>query len=418
MPNASSERKLFISCIARQFKIGRFLSFALLTLLLPRIAGAQTAPPSQKFTIDFYGNSGFAAGVDANISQYSLHFQGTFEIAASALGSANANGLILYHDPSFMSFDVPVTTPHATYDFSLSNPDIKFPGDPYPFNFVTKTDPVQGLRLDSTGQPQRFDTPSTTAGNGAELRDIPVKAEISELTLGDDDSFNFVELSDGSLVSGNAIDGRTVVAFCPEAGASMPTRGTTQPIREFILSSPLRAFRLRRLHLRRLRRHYRTLKAMATTTARLRPAVRTWGTRSTSRRGMMFYAVSDCVTSGQNPLRFVRYYNSRATSGTFAASLGSSWRTSYDRYLRILSTSSIAAERPDGKVLIFTLVGTAWTPDTDVDLKLLQAGSGWTLDGPRRQRRNLRADKCRRRPAHFHQGAKWLHADALLRREQ
>ncbi len=98
--------------------------------------------------------------------------------------------------------------------------------------------------------------------------------------------------------------------------------------------------------------------------------------------GNMFYAVADCATAGQNPLRFTRYYNSRAGTDTFAASLGRNWRSSFDRYLKIASSTSVSAERADGKLLTFTLNGSTWTPDTDVDLKLVQAGSTWTVTDP------------------------------------
>jgi len=95
--------------------------------------------------------------------------------------------------------------------------------------------------------------------------------------------------------------------------------------------------------------------------------------------GNMFDAVSDYETAGPNKLVFTRYYNGLANPTTFAASLGSHWRSNYDRYLRIASGSSVTAERADGQVLAFTLSGGVWTSDSDVDLKLAQSGSTWTL---------------------------------------
>ena len=80
--------------------------------------------------------------------------------------------------------------------------------------------------------------------------------------------------------------------------------------------------------------------------------------------GNLFYTVTDYSTAGQNPLAFVRYYNSRAdVSGapTMAGSMGALWRTNYDRYLQI-SATSVVAERADGQQLNFTLKGGVWTP--------------------------------------------------------
>ena len=95
--------------------------------------------------------------------------------------------------------------------------------------------------------------------------------------------------------------------------------------------------------------------------------------------GNLFEQVDDYQTDGANKLRFSRYYNSQATSATFAASLGPNWRTTYDRYIRIVSPTSVIAERQDGRQLTFTLSGSAWSSDSDVDLKLTNSGSTWTL---------------------------------------
>jgi RHS repeat-associated protein len=94
--------------------------------------------------------------------------------------------------------------------------------------------------------------------------------------------------------------------------------------------------------------------------------------------GNVFEQVADYSTVGPNKLSFTRYYNSLASSTTFATTLGSNWRSTYDRYLR-LSASSVIAERADGQQLTFTLNGGAWTTDTDVDVKLTSSGSTWTL---------------------------------------
>src|SRR6185436_9796247 len=95
--------------------------------------------------------------------------------------------------------------------------------------------------------------------------------------------------------------------------------------------------------------------------------------------GNLYEQVADYRTVGPNNLSFTRYYNSMASASTFAASLGANWRSTYDRYLRIVSASSITAERENGRQVNFTLSGGNWTTDTDVDLKLTNSGTTWTL---------------------------------------
>lgn len=99
--------------------------------------------------------------------------------------------------------------------------------------------------------------------------------------------------------------------------------------------------------------------------------------------GNVFYEYNDYASSGSNPLSFSRYYNSRAGATTDAVTLGSNWRSTYDRYLNIVSSTSVTAERADGQGLSFTNNGTVWASDTDVDLTLTQSGTGtgstWTL---------------------------------------
>ena len=97
--------------------------------------------------------------------------------------------------------------------------------------------------------------------------------------------------------------------------------------------------------------------------------------------GNVFESAEDYKTAGANPLAFRRYYNSMgnaAYSGTFATTLGVNWRSNYDRYLN-LSLGVVMAERPDGQVLTFNLVGSTWTPDSDIEVTLTNSGSTWTL---------------------------------------
>jgi RHS repeat-associated protein len=97
--------------------------------------------------------------------------------------------------------------------------------------------------------------------------------------------------------------------------------------------------------------------------------------------GNMFSSATDYTTAGENRLTFTRSYNSRAVEGapTFATMLGTGWRSGYDRYINITSTTNLSVERPDGQQVYFTLMGSVWTPDGDVDITLTKSGSVWTL---------------------------------------
>ena len=99
--------------------------------------------------------------------------------------------------------------------------------------------------------------------------------------------------------------------------------------------------------------------------------------------GNMYLDVVDYTTVGTNPLAFIRSYNSKSVQhGLYATALGPNWRSNYDRYLRYVSSSLVAVERPDGRVINFNLVSSVWTPDTDFDFKLTNSGSTYTLTTP------------------------------------
>jgi hypothetical protein len=95
--------------------------------------------------------------------------------------------------------------------------------------------------------------------------------------------------------------------------------------------------------------------------------------------GNVSYHVTDYSTAGQNPLAFIRTYNSNASITAFAQSAGSNWRSNYDRYVDTVSPNTVNIERANGKILSFLLNGGTWTPDTDVDVSLIQFGTTWKL---------------------------------------
>lgn len=92
--------------------------------------------------------------------------------------------------------------------------------------------------------------------------------------------------------------------------------------------------------------------------------------------GNTYYEVTDYTTAGPNPLAFTRSYNSQGSS---TGMLGGNWSTTYDRRIQILSSSVVLAVRPNGRQLMFTLSGSTWTADSDVDVSLTNSGPNWTL---------------------------------------
>jgi len=99
--------------------------------------------------------------------------------------------------------------------------------------------------------------------------------------------------------------------------------------------------------------------------------------------GNKFEEVTDYTTVGPNRLSYTRYYNSIGSSNARGSSLGQHWRSTYDRVLRVTTTggspSLVMAERSSGQALRLTLRDGHWTSDSDIDLRLTQAGSTWTL---------------------------------------
>lgn len=96
--------------------------------------------------------------------------------------------------------------------------------------------------------------------------------------------------------------------------------------------------------------------------------------------GNVSYHFADYTTAGQNPLQFTRYYNSRTN---FSGTLGPHWQSNFDRYIYWQTGDTFAiVQRPNGQQLVFNLVSSVWTPDSDVDYKLTQSGSTWTLTTP------------------------------------
>lgn len=93
-------------------------------------------------------------------------------------------------------------------------------------------------------------------------------------------------------------------------------------------------------------------------------------------------------SAGSSPLTLQRFYSSY---GFFVSrfsnpvgQFGPSWHSNFDRFLSILdggTTTIAAAQRPNGDVKLFKLIGGVWTSDGDDPAQLaeLPSGSGYTL---------------------------------------
>jgi YD repeat-containing protein len=88
--------------------------------------------------------------------------------------------------------------------------------------------------------------------------------------------------------------------------------------------------------------------------------------------GNKYQIEQDFVGEGLFPLSFARYYNSKSTR---RSALGFKWTSNYSRRLSASSGGArpfVVAERPDGRILYFNLIGKAWKGDPDVADRVMQ----------------------------------------------
>jgi YD repeat-containing protein len=95
--------------------------------------------------------------------------------------------------------------------------------------------------------------------------------------------------------------------------------------------------------------------------------------------GNKYQVETDYTGSGPFPLSFKRYYNSDV--GALTSRIGTQWRHSYDRVVKVIDPTTVAVVMADGKTYQFTLNAGQWTPDADVvdRLEELTDGPGGTL---------------------------------------
>jgi RHS repeat-associated protein len=98
--------------------------------------------------------------------------------------------------------------------------------------------------------------------------------------------------------------------------------------------------------------------------------------------GNAYEVLTDYQGYGPFPLVFTRFYNSL---GVVSGSLGKNWSHSYSASINPTSAMTVQAIRASQKTLTFNLVGGIWTPDPDVNARLIQqtnasgTTTGWVL---------------------------------------
>jgi len=79
-------------------------------------------------------------------------------------------------------------------------------------------------------------------------------------------------------------------------------------------------------------------------------------------------------------LGFHRYYNSQID--VTSAKIGAHWRHSFDRSLDYVTSGNVTTAtvyRPDGRIVVFTASGTAWTAVSGIPDSLTTTSTGWTF---------------------------------------
>ena len=92
--------------------------------------------------------------------------------------------------------------------------------------------------------------------------------------------------------------------------------------------------------------------------------------------GNKFEVATDYAAAERARLSLKRYYNSLHAS---TSSVGSNWRTNWDRAITRADANTVKVTREDGRADTFRLNGGVWTSDPDVVTRLSDTGAGWRL---------------------------------------
>lgn len=150
------------------------------------------------YSITFYERTGSGLGGLNLFTDYITSGTATFEINDAAV---TPNNLVLFSDNNFLAFDAIISSTIGNAQFTLGIDDFPPFGDGSGSN-----QSEQGILFDASGQPLRFDTPTTSFSNVAALCDPACDAfggilNQARLTLYDDDGFDVVFLSDGTITN-------------------------------------------------------------------------------------------------------------------------------------------------------------------------------------------------------------------------
>lgn len=151
------------------------------------------------YTITFYERIGSLSILNLfNTDHYIVSGTGSFEINDTAV---TPNNLVLFTDSNFLAFDAIISSTGGGGRFTLGTDD-NFP--PFDANGLPAQRHEQGILFDASGQPLRFDNPSTFFSNSANIRSEENLdfGGLAKLTLWDANAFDTVFLNDGTITSG------------------------------------------------------------------------------------------------------------------------------------------------------------------------------------------------------------------------
>ncbi len=197
----------------------KVIIFVLISYIFSVPAGAAI------YNITFYEQ--ISAGTNL-FSNYQVSGSASFEVSDSAV---RPNNLVLFTSPDFISFDAILNTTAGDARFTLGIDDFPPKGDGTLLN-----DKEQGIIFDASGQPLRFDTPATTAGNGAQICDPSCTAPLSirtNMVLWDNNGFDKVFMTDGTIttlefVTNNSLDYRRLGGDWTLRGALLTVGGRSE----------------------------------------------------------------------------------------------------------------------------------------------------------------------------------------------
>ena len=326
---------------------------------------------------------------------------------------ADANQVTITVQGTFSTLSQSTTVPHSTQGvFGPTGTTTNTP-----FNIVYTFDDTKGTSTPSTGAPTEItgsgasapgtvavtvegvtvsigpsSTTNATAERGVGATQSSITADVSSGAL-DDYADIVVQNASGNPIVTKSPDWRSPVTFAPQptdtvsgtiqfyqsvTGGTEAAKGYVGTITQITVSSSIAPGV-------EAGKDQGTQQALCDCDGN-KPVNPSAGDPITIASGNMVLPVTDYQSGGTNQLAFTRTYNSMGSGyATFATSLGTGWRSNYDRYLNTSAVGNspgvVTAERADGQMFTFTNSGGGWVSDADTDVTLSLSGSGstWTL---------------------------------------